>query len=215
MRTPKIIFEYSTQYNNLWTDWFKAYEKDIWKKFLRDKKRMKKTPLSERNRIKKTFEYIEKVEKSWKKDERKILEELSGITGLEWTEEFIICYIIWVGKNIGIPLTVRVHSDTDEFINTLIHELIHYLLVYGNNSKLSLKARNYFNRKYRNENQKVISHIPVFAIMQFIFLKFFDMKRLEKHINMMKSSPDYARAWQIVQQEGYHNIIREFRARIK
>lgn len=212
MKTPKIRFDYSTQYNNLWRDWFKSYMKNNWKRFLEERKRKKKASHSERYRIKKTLEYIKKIEKIWRKDEKRILKELSRTTGLKWKEDSVICYIIWAGNSIAVPLTVIVHNDTNDFIDTLIHELIHYLLVDGDkNSKLSVNAQNYFSNKYKNEKRNVIHHILLFAIMQHTYLKFFDMERFEKHIDISKSSPDYARAWQIVQKEGCQKIIREFR----
>lgn len=179
-------------------------------------KNNEKNPLSERNRIKKTSEYIGKVEKSWRKDENKVLAELSKITGLKWKEKSLICYIVWLCKGMSLPLTVRVYDDTNDFVDSLIHELIHYLLVDGNNSELSMKARNYFNKRYRDENQNVIHHILLFAIMQHVYLRFYNMERLERHANIHRQfSSDYARAWQIVQKEGYQNIIREFRKRIE
>lgn len=83
MKAPKIFFNYSTQYNSLCRDWFKAYMSDTYNKRMKEMKKNGKKSLSEQQRIKKTFEYIQKVEKIWRKDEKKVLAELSKITGLE------------------------------------------------------------------------------------------------------------------------------------
>jgi hypothetical protein len=50
--------------------------------------------------------YIKKVEKLWRKHEKKILEELSKISGLKWKSKIIYCYV--VGRCIAFsdPLTL-------------------------------------------------------------------------------------------------------------
>lgn len=83
-------------------------------------------------------------------------------------------------------------------------------------NKVSKKALKYFEKKYENENDEIASHVLLFAIMQNIYLKFYNMERLERHTSMHKySMSNYARAWQIVQQEGYQNIIHEFKKRVR
>jgi cephalosporin-C deacetylase-like acetyl esterase len=46
-------------------------------------------------------------------------------------------------------------------------------------------------------------------------LKFFNEKRLKRDIEQISFLPDYKRAWEIVQNDGYKNIIREYTKRIK
>ncbi len=209
MKTPKIKFDYSGRYNEIWKQWMEIYEKKDYESHKFDEN------LSSKKILKILEKYKNGFEKLWKNYDKKVFGEVSKLTGLKWQEDCIICYIVKNCITLSDPLTMHAYKNYLDFMDTLIHELIHKIFYEHVNYKKTRGAWNYINRRYRNENQKVISHIPVFAIMQHIYLRFFDMKRLERHINMMKSSPDYARAWQIVQEEGYQNIIREFRKRIK
>lgn len=199
MKTPKIRFRYSWIYDQNWKEWIKIYEK-----------KSQKYPSA-----KEVLNYIKKVEKLWKKIEKKILSELSNITGLMWKEDFIYCYV--VGKCIPFsdPLTMPMYKDTDYFIDTLIHELIHQLFTQEGNMKQSSEAWKHIDRKYKKETIKTRIHIPLHSIHFHIYMKFFNEKRLKTDIESISFLPDYKRSWKIVQKEGYQNIIREFRSRIK
>ena len=58
------------------------------------------------------------------------------------------------------------------------------------------------------------NHIFVHALHKEIYLKLFDEKRLKRDIEKCQKHEDYKRAWEIVEKEGYKNIIKEFRMRI-
>jgi len=206
---PKIIFKYSRIYDQLWGERMK------------DKKKNKVYPSS-----RKILNYIKNIEKLWKNDEKKVLVELSRIIGLKWKEDKIICYV--VGKSIPFsdPLTTPIYKrhsigyiSKDRFIDILIHEMIHRLFTQEKDFKnyKSRKAFAYFRKKYKKENWKTILHIIVHAIHSHIFLKFYSKRRLKREIRITGSSPDssYKRSWEIVEKEGYENIIREFTKRIR
>ena len=72
----------------------------------------------------------------------------------------------------------------------------------------------YFFRKYKNETLNTKIHIQVHAIHSHIYLKFFNKKRLERDVKLISHLKDYKRAWEIVQKEGYENIIKEFAKRV-
>ena len=75
---PKIIFKYSWIYDQNWKEWIKVY-----------KRKTGKFPSTAQ-----ILNYIKKVEKLWRKDEKKILEELSKVSRLKWKSKFIYCYIV-------------------------------------------------------------------------------------------------------------------------
>lgn len=198
MTIPKVIFKCSWIYN------------EIWKEIMKNKEKNKYYPSR-----RKISDYIKKVEKLWRKDERKVSAELSKIIGLKWKEEKIICYVVGRSRPFSDPLTMPIYKRTpDYFLDILIHELIHNLFVQ--NFEESKKAWNYFKRKYKKEKWSTVIHIIVHAIHSHIFLKFYDEKRLKREIKIVSSFPNpvYKKSWQIVQKEGYQNIIREFRKRI-
>ena len=198
--TPKIIFKYSPVYDQNWKEWIKIY-----------KRKTGKYPTT--NQI---LSYIKKVEKLWRKDEKKILEELSNVTGLKWRSEFIYCYVVGRCIPFSDPLTLPVYDKyPDDFIDTLIHELIHQLFIQKGNKKKTEKAWNYIDRKYKEESHKTRIHIPLHAIHSHMYLKSFNEKRLNRDIRLISHLPDYKKAWEIVQKEGYQKIIKEFTKRVK
>lgn len=200
MTIPKIIFRYSWIYDKNWKEWIKIY-----------KRKFGKYPSS-----KHILNYIQKVEKLWRKHEKITLKELSKITNLKWKSKFIYCYVVGQSIPFSDPLTMPVYDKyPDYFIDTLIHELIHQLFVQNGNFKKSERAWNYIYRKYKKESRTTKIHIPVHAIHSHIYLKFFDEKRLKRDIRIISFLHDYKKAWEIVQKEGYKNIIREFTKRIE
>jgi len=195
---PKIIFDYSWIYDEIW--------KEVWI--------LKKEKIKEYPSTKKILNYIKKVEKLWKKEEKKILQELSKITHLEWKSKIINCYVVGKRRPFSSPLTMPIYEKhPDYFIDVLIHELIHNLF-FPNYKKME-KAWKYIERKYKTKSKITKIHIPLHAVHSHIYLKFYSEKRLKRDIEHISRFPEYKKSWDIVQKEGYKNIINEFVKRIK
>lgn len=193
---PKVVFKYSWIYDQTWKEGLIG-------------KKIKKYPSSE-----KLLGYIKKIEKLWRKDERKILREVAKITHLKWQSEFIGCYVVGRCRPFSFPLTMPIYEKhPDRFIDVLTHELIHNILT--ENLKKTKKAQKYIDKKYRKESIKTKNHIFLHAFHAYIYDKFFDEKRLKQEIKFINSNPDYKKSWQIVQKEGYQSLINEFVKRIK
>ena len=194
---PEVIFRYSNIYNI----------------FLKTLKREKKREYPSKRKI---LNYIEKAERIWRKDERKILKEISRITKLEWREKYIHCYIVSEGDfSLSDPMTLLMYKKLNFLVDVLVHELIHRIFVTKKSFKKSEKAWKYIHNKYKKETWKTRIHILVHAVHNHIYLKFYSEERLKRDIKWASKHRDYKRAWDIVQKEGYHNIINEFRKRIK
>lgn len=192
---PKIKFKYSHIYDRNWQEWFRVY---------------KKTP--QKLDPRKTQRYIKEVEKLWKKYEKIIPAEIAKITGLKWKDKKIICYVLSDCRPFSDPLTVPVYRDKNYFIDVLTHELIHQIFTQDE-SKKSEKTWKYFRRKYKNESFVTRIHIPLHAMHWHIYKKLFSEERLKRDIALASRFPDYKKAWEIVEKEGYENIIREFNSR--
>ena len=80
------------------------------------------------------------------------------------------------------------------------------------NLKIWKKSWSYVYRKYKNESRTTQIHIPLHAIHEHILRTLFNEKRLKREINDVDVK-DYIRSWEIVQKEGYQNIIAALRAR--
>lgn len=198
--TPKIIFKYSWIYDQNWKEWVKLYIK-------KGEKCQYPDPQEVQN-------YIKKVEKLWSRQEKKVLEEISKASGLKWKEKTIICYVVGNCVSFSDPLTLRAYEEPDYFIDVLVHELIHQLFIQEGNLEKSAKSWEYLENKYRSESFNIRVHIPVHAIHWHIFLKFFGQSNLDREIKKTNEYADYKKAWDIVRQEGYENIIKEFKGRI-
>ena len=177
---PKIIFKYSWIYDQHWRE---VYKKD------------KNYPTE-----KEILSYIKKVEKLWRKDEKKILKELEVVSGLRWQEKSIVCYVVGRCIPFSDPLTIKVYKELslDYFVDVLTHKLIHQLFTQNDNLQKSKKAWNYFHRKYKDEDFNTIIHIPVHAMHSHILLKYFGQARLNREIKSLSNLPDYKRTWDIV-----------------
>ena len=199
MKTPKIVFIYSWIYDQKCKEWNKLSEK-----------KKVKYPSS-----KKVLNYIEKIKPLWKKYEKKILEELSKITGLKWKTDEIQCYVVGRIIPFSDPLTLPVYDGfPDYFVDVLVHELIHQLFTQEGNLERSQKAGAYINRKFKNETHNARIHIPLHALHTHIYLKFCDKDRMKRDINLIKFLPDYKKSWEVVQKIGHEKIIEEFTKRI-
>jgi len=194
MNYPKIIFKYSWIYDQTWKEGLIG-------------KKSKKYPSSKR-----ILNYIKKVQKLWRKDEKKVLLELSKISHLDWKSKFIYCYVVGRCRPFSDPLTMPVYEKhPDYFIDILTHELIHNLFIQ--NFKRMKRSWQYFYRKYKKETERTKHHILLHAIHSHIYLKFYGEKRLKRNVSF--PIRDFKKSWQIVQNEGYKNIIREFIKRIR
>ena len=191
---PKIEFKYSWIYDQKWQNW------------------MKHGPYPS---TKKTLDYIKKVEPLWRKEEKRIFNEMSKVTGLKWAEKSVLCYVVGRAMPFSDPLTLAAFDDKKWFIDTLTHEMIHQLFFQGRNGKRLDKVWDYFMDKYKKEDRVTIIHIPLQAIHSHIYLKLFGKKRMENDIKTMSYYPAYKRSWEIVQKEGYQNIIKELTRRIQ
>ncbi len=190
----KIDFKYSWIYDQTWR---KIGEKSF--------KEIEIPPVED---VKK---YLKEVEELWRKDESRVLAELSKVTGIRWKVESIFCYVVgrcFPYPAFSHPLTISVYKKKDEFIDVLIHELIHHLL-FENMQGF------YIDKKYSEESRKTKIHIPIHAAHKHIYLTLFNKKRLVREIRKMDAVVDYKRAWDIVNKEGHENILKEIKADIK
>lgn len=197
--TPKIEFRYSWIYDQNWKIWIKKY-KGVPRGF---------------PSYKKIINYIKAIKPIWKKEESRTLKELSAISKLKWKVKEIPCYVVGRAFPFSDPLTLPIYKDKDWFVDVLTHELIHQLFTQKGNMEITERSWNYIFKKYKKESDKTKIHIPLHAIHSDIYLKFFGDKRLNEDIRIMQHHIDYKKSWDIVQKEGYKNIINEFTKRIK
>lgn len=195
MVIPKVEFRYSPIYD------------ECFRKF------SKKTNYPSKDKI---LKFISNIKRIWVKEENKVLNELSKVSHLKWDNKPILCYVVGRCIPFSDPLTLPVMDEyPDYFIDNLLHELIHILLTQKDNLKKSKKAWQYFNRKYKKESYTTKIHVPTHAFHKHIYLKLYNNKRLERDIKLISKLPSYKKSWDIVNKEGYKEVINNFTKRLK
>ncbi len=149
-----------------------------------------------------------KLEILWRKHEKSILTEIARAVNLKWQEKTIYVYISYGVGCFSDPLTLSMENDTQFLFHTLTHELIHRILSENENVPITWDNWIKLMRKYRTESFTTRIHVPIHAAHNQIYLKLFGKAALSKEIEYMrKHDPEYFRSWEIVQRDGYKNIL--------
>lgn len=202
MKVPKVNLRYSWIYDQHWR---MVYQTD-------EPRHNKRYPYPTQKRIKK---YLQALQFEWRKHEKKLLTEMCRVTGLPWKVEQIPCYMVGRCIPFSDPLTLPVYRTINGAVDTLTHELIHCLFQQPGAPRLMQKYWNQVDRIYSKDSSNAQGHILVHAVHQHLFLKYFSEARLHADQEVLKHLPDYRRAWEIVEQEGYKKIIAELRKKVK
>ncbi|MDE1804864.1 MAG: hypothetical protein KGH59_03735 [Candidatus Micrarchaeota archaeon] len=172
-----------------------------WKNFLKVNSAADVYPASEETR-----RSIGRIGRLWYPLEGRIISAISESSHLRWKVGNIDCYLVGRCRPISDPLTIMPFRKDNEIVNTLTHELIHQIMIQ--NSRELRIAREFINNKYGEESQITLNHIFLFAVYAKIYPKVLEKRELGGQI-LQPSERDYARAWEIVNKEGYENIILE------
>jgi len=172
--------------------------------------------------VKSSVNYIRRLDKEWRKIEKKVLSEMAKTAGMKWKDKQITCFVVsHCIHSFSYPLTVIIrHKDDrlrriDYVIDILIHELIHVLFV--SNEIYNLDKYLGFDKEFKNEKMATNGHIYLHALHKHLYLKFFNKNRLARDIALAKSKsmPGYDRAWEIVEEYGHENLIKRLRNAVK
>ena len=96
---------------------------------------------------------------------------------------------------------MRLYKNKNDFIDTLIHELIHQIITQN---RIELEPyRKYLRKKFKNETITTQNHIVLYAILEEVHLHLFgNHKRWNREIKRVSTTPDYKRALEILKLEG-------------
>lgn len=168
----------------------------------------------DRRYVKLTLRRIKTLENAWRKVEKRVFSEMVKATGFRWKEKKITCFIVNRGGCFSCPLTVRIigrkgrKMSNEQIIDILTHELIHVFIVSNNIHK---KEGPWMG--FKKEAMGTKTHIYVHALHKHIYLKLFGEERLKKDIKKAKwldsrIQTGYSRAWEIVEEYGYKNLLK-------
>ena len=155
-------------------------------------------------------EKIKEFEKVWE-SKKDVLEYMQQILGLNFYQTLIDVYVVGFSQPTAISTPVIISSQNipEVFVKILIHEILHRL-ISDNTQKIS--AGKILGELYSKETVLCRNHIVLHAVLEKIYLEFFkDPQALSKTVEKNKAFPDYARAWEIVEQQGADEIINNFK----
>jgi len=145
----------------------------------------------------------------WAKYEAKVLPAMVEIFGHDFKRNQIDVHIVSGNpRGFSTPVVLKSgYSDVD-FINCLIHELIHCLFADNCNNTEDGKCT-CVKHVYPHENKTVENHVFLHAMLQKIYLDVLnEPERMEAELAFTKNSKyGYDIAWKIVEEKGYQNII--------
>lgn len=161
------------------------------------------------------FKRIEDYKKEWSKYETKILKSICAVFNLRFKRNMIDVYIVSGNpRQLSAPIIIKSGFSPNEFVDSLSHELIHKLFE-DNGKRIPMSI---FDEMFPGETNAVKNHVVVHSALKYIYLNILkDDERLERNINSSKkhTTSDYLRAWEIVEKEGYVEIIKKFKSKIK
>ena len=158
-----------------------------------------------------THEKVSDFRDKWSKEESVIVAGMKEVLGLDFYSNAIDVHIVRsLQGGFSTPLTISVLVPTERFVDMLTHELLH-VLITDNTSVSDLDL--IWKKLYGNIGPRLTrNHILVHAAHQDIYLNTLkDTERLETNIKKSANNPAYKKAWDIVRERGYRNIINEFR----
>ena len=160
----------------------------------------------------------ESFSKLWSRKGPALFKVLFDHTGLgfsrkEMTATLSVCpkkpsysdpLVLNVARFLSSYMSSAMPYGEDDFVDLVFHEVLH-TWVFENLKFSPLR------RKYSNELPQVRAHMHLMAIQKFVYLKLQrpDLVELLDRQNK-RMGRAYARAWEIVQVEGYEAFLREF-----
>lgn len=166
------------------------------------------------------FKNIENYKKEWKIYEEKILTGLLKLLPINFLHNaidvYVVSYISPGHTGFSHPLTIRGNLKVEEFVNVLIHEILHVFLT-ANSILPEISPSKIIKEMFPGENDtKTINHIMINAILKYIHLDVLkDSSRLLKDKKRDCRRKEYKRAWDIVEEKGYKELINEFKKKIE
>lgn len=156
-------------------------------------------------------ENIKLFKEEWKKDGRKILQGICDILELDFYRNVIPAYFVSINpRPFSDPIVIRAdYQNPKNAIDALMHEIIHVLFM----DNLKKTPMSILTEMFPSETHTTQSHVIIHAVLKYIYLDVLkEPERLERDTARSKkhSASDYARAWEIVEEHGYKELIKEF-----
>lgn len=138
--------------------------------------------------------------KLWGKIGVPIMVHIGMVTGLAFKRNYIPVYVVSGAVRVfSNPIVMKARFNDDEFLDAVLHELIHCLFVDNADSAFVKNA----DREYGN------NHVALFAVMEYIRP---GTVRKPEDLKNFPENARYLEAKDTVMAEGYIEILEKLRA---
>jgi len=162
-----------------------------------------------------TDHIVQRYQDAWTPYERKILQAMTDILGLQFRQNYIDVYIAPWFYAFSDPMVIGVGYEPDRFVDVLTHELIHRLLTDNTKIPYEINMFHEWKKIFGDDHLHVTTvHIPVHAVHTAIYLDYLkEPQRLERDKAMDKkySGEGYVKSWEYVRKQGYNKLIEELK----
>jgi hypothetical protein len=160
-------------------------------------------------------ERITRYRTEWERVGPKMLEGTCEALGLSFDRPVIDVYIVSLNpRPFSDPIVIKSGHEPREFPSVLMHELLHRLFSIN----IDRVYKEIFSEMFPSETTTTQNHVVVHAVLKYLYLDVLhDEEMLTEHIERSKkhSTAEYVRAWDVVQERGYREIIEEFKKNYK
>lgn len=159
---------------------------------------------------------IREYQKAWDKISPRVIPGLEQVTGLNFLHNVIDVYIVdpTAQQNICAPLIISGGYQPREFVYILVHEITHKLL---RDNKQGVDWHEIANEIFlKREDAEVKEHIITHAVLEALYTDVIhNVDHVIYDIRYRKSSPSHCRAWEIVTEKGYKEVLAKVKAHEK
>jgi hypothetical protein len=157
-------------------------------------------------------EIIAEYKQAWQLHEQAILSGMCELFDLRFYKSVLDVYMSPGAPTLSTPTIITLRFDADEFIDVLTHELLHVLITDNTTYDSDEKLGDVLERIYPDYSRLTRNHILVHAALKHLYLNVLkEPRRLSRDIENCKKLPDYAKAWEVVKERGYKELIEGFK----
>ena len=161
----------------------------------------------------KILERVKNYKEEWTKYENIILSKICNLLSLNFKRNIIDAHIVsGNSRQFSDPIVIKSGFSPDEFVDVLTHELLHVLF----QDNIDIFPTKILDEMFPDESKTAKNHIITHAVLKFLYIDTLkESNRLERNILNSKkhSSSDYTRAWEIVEEKGYRELVADLKKR--
>lgn len=153
--------------------------------------------------------YATQYREWWRPYEKRILDAMTEILGLEFKQNVIDVYVAPFFYSFSDPLVLGVQFDTKEkLVLNLTHELIHKLLM-DNTTHDDSNTVDEWAALFGEHEFETLIHIPVHAVLHAIFIDI--VKHPEMLDEEIRDKDTYRASWEYVEKNDYKSIVSQLK----